>query len=130
MRGKILILFVLVIIVAGVIATFTSVKEDEKGIVKVEVSQLEGEPWPQNDFTRHLPRPTHGSLHVVTQGRSSIQFEVSGYDLNGYKEYIEIARSSGFNLRESNSSGFTAYNEDGYMISIKLIGSKLVVAVS
>lgn len=130
MRGKVIIVFVLIIIAAGLFATFSSVKEDEKDLQKVEVSKLEGEAWPQNDFTRHLPRPTHGSLHIVALGRSSMQFEVSGYELKDYEEYIEIAKTAGFNLRTSTSSGFTGYNEDGYMISIKLIGNKLKVAVS
>lgn len=130
MKGKVLILFIILIIGAGLFATFGSVKEDEKGLVKTEVSKLEGEQWPQSDFTRHLPRPTHGSLHVITQGRSSIQFEVSGYDLKGYEEYIELAKKAGFNLKTSNVSGFTGFNEDGYMITVKLINGKLTVAVS
>lgn len=130
MKGKILILFIILIIAAGLFATCTSVHEDEKGIVKVAVDDLKGEPWPQNDLTRHLPKPKHGSLHIVNQGRSSIQFEVSGYDLKGYEEYIELAKEAGYNLNTSTTSGFSGLNEDGYMITIKLIGGKLVVAVS
>lgn len=93
-------------------------------------SELTGDTWPVNSFTKMLPRPNKGELKIVSSGKSRISFDVSNVSEQYYKEYIILAKEKGFTVNASNANGYRACNEDEYLIEIFYSSKTSTMSVS
>lgn len=133
--NKLMIIFIIVICVLGCGTFFIDHNKEVKDLKTLEEisgpkTTLEGEPWPYTDFTKRLPKPEKGELEIVLQGKSKIQFKVHKLEYSDYIRYINIAKEKGFVSDSDGKYGYTAFNEDGYMIDIGFERGTMSVVVT
>jgi len=96
---------------------------DEDGTT---TTQFGGE-WPDNEFTRLVPKPAFGELLGAVTGEDSFYVSFVDTDLDQVRAYIEQVKAKGFtkNAEAVDETAFgiavvsyTAYNAAGYKIEI------------
>ena len=84
-----------------------------------------GGTWPDNEFTRQVPRPEF-EVYAVTTNATSCNITFSGTTIEQLKDYVEVVKDAGFTTtitRESEIRGvkhylYTARNANGYEIVV------------
>ncbi|HOP11682.1 MAG TPA: hypothetical protein PK629_09365 [Oscillospiraceae bacterium] len=101
----------------------TWVYSDEDG---TNITQFGGE-WPDNEFTRLVPKPDFGELLGAVTSEDSFYVSFTSTDLNQVRAYIEQVKETGFTVDATTTDesafgiavvSYTAYNAAGYKIEI------------
>ena len=93
-------------------------------------SNLTGDKWPVNEFTKRMPKPQTGELEIVAMARSRMNFNVKNITSIDYQDYIYNAKNKGFTSNASERGGYSAINEDGYLIQINYDSNSKIMSVS
>lgn len=107
------------------------ITNDNKGLTGYDFSsELTGDSWPVNSFTKMIPKPNKGELKIVSMGKSRISYDISNVSESYYKEYISQAKEKGFTVNASSANGYRACNEDEYLIEIFYTSKTSTMSVS
>lgn len=88
--------------------------------------------WPQNQYTEIIPKPSSETGKIVSERPEQLWFEVYNITEDQFEAYVKECREVGFvvDLVKSGTL-FTAYNDDGYYLSVTHSGGsdKMTVIV-
>ncbi|MBO4326761.1 MAG: hypothetical protein J5950_05785 [Clostridia bacterium] len=97
-----------------------------------------GGKWPDNEYTRQLPKPDF-SILAATDEDGSFDVVFTGVTIDQIKAYVEKVKASGFTrsaeVQDENIMGmtifaYTAENSEGYSVSISFTAGTAAMSVS
>ena len=127
---KSIVLFIIIVIVCAFLSIYITDSKYKKSQEENQIendftkydeifnSELTGDNWPNNSFTKMMPKPHRGELKIKGLARSRMSFEVSNVSLADYNDYIVLAKEKGLVYNASRRNGYNATNEDGYVIQV------------
>ena len=103
----------------------------------MESSNQYGGSWPENEFTKQVPKPGF-EVHSVTTDSSSCNITFNNATIEQLKEYVETVKDAGFTTvltRETETRGishylYTARNANGYEIVVTKSVSYGILAIN
>ncbi len=93
-------------------------------IITFAVTKKGGFEWPSSGIATVIPNPQAKKGKIIINDEDHFLATVNSYNEDEYNSYLENCKKYGFTIDADSSSGYDAYNKDGYKISLFYISSK------
>ena len=116
---------VLSLMVAAVVLVITlTACGGEKG------STGSGSGWDEDSIAKVLPYPEKGELDITFDDEDMFSATLEKVSEEYFEEYVDVLKGSGFTVDvEKDSTGFTAFNEEGYRVNVICWGESFSIDV-
>lgn len=82
--------------------------------------------WPNNEFTKVLPRPNFGTSGKINwQTSDSFSYTIKGCNSSNYSNYLELLKNNGFSVKEG--SNYYIYNN--YKTFVSFESNELTISI-
>lgn len=86
-----------------------------------------GEKWPTEGLGAMLPAPTSGTVKNIHTFDDSFSADVENPSADEFDKYVSACKDVGFTLEADTSSGYEAFNEEGYKLEISDSSKRLSI---
>ena len=93
--------------------------------------QEKNDTWPETGLATQLPKPESGKLEINYDDNDDFIFSLEEIEKNEYEEYLSACKEKGFTIEpEQSSSNYSAFNEEGYHLSVHYYSSSSKISIN